>query len=48
VTDSSKIGKIAFAKICGLERVHELITDEGGDARALLAIADAGIDVVAV
>jgi DeoR family transcriptional regulator of aga operon len=47
VADSSKIGKIAFAKICGLERVHELITDEG-DARALRAIADAGIDVVTV
>jgi DeoR family transcriptional regulator of aga operon len=47
VADSSKIGKIAFAKICGLERVHELITDEG-DPRSLRAIADAGIDLVTV
>jgi DeoR family transcriptional regulator of aga operon len=45
VADSSKIGKIAFAKICGLERVHELITDEGGDPSVLRAIGEAGIDV---
>jgi DeoR family transcriptional regulator of aga operon len=48
VADSSKIGRIAFAKICGLERVHELITDETGDALALRAITDAGIEVVTV
>jgi DeoR family transcriptional regulator of aga operon len=48
VADSSKIGKIAFAKICGLERVHELITDDEGDPRARRAIGEAGVDVVTV
>ena len=35
VTDGSKIGKAAFARICGIERVHDLITDTGAPADAL-------------
>ena len=32
VADSSKIGKVAFARICELSDVDELITDDGADA----------------
>jgi len=45
VADSSKIGKVAFARICPLERVHELITDASADPRSLSAIRDAGVAV---
>jgi DeoR family transcriptional regulator of aga operon len=48
VADGSKIGGISFAKICGLERVHELITDDRADAKALRAIRDAGVNVSTV
>jgi DeoR family transcriptional regulator of aga operon len=48
VVDSSKIGRIAFAKICGLERIHELITDDGADPRALDRIREAGVEVATV
>jgi DeoR family transcriptional regulator, aga operon transcriptional repressor len=48
VADGSKIGRISFAKICGLERVDELITDDRADPSALLAIRDAGVDVTTV
>ncbi len=34
VADSSKIGRIAFARICSLDQVDELITDEGTDDRS--------------
>jgi DeoR family transcriptional regulator, aga operon transcriptional repressor len=48
VADSSKIGLVAFARICPVERVHELITDRGADARALRAIRAAGVAVETV
>jgi DeoR family transcriptional regulator, aga operon transcriptional repressor len=48
VVDSSKIGRIAFAKICGLERIHELITDDRAHVPALRAIREAGVEVTTV
>src|SRR5213082_93650 len=33
--DNSKIGQTAFARICGADRVHELITDSVADATEL-------------
>ena len=48
VADSSKIGRTAFARICPIERVHELITDAAADARELGAIRDAGVTVSTV
>jgi DeoR family transcriptional regulator of aga operon len=45
VTDGSKIGQAAFARICGIERVHDLITDAGAPADALARIADAGVAI---
>ncbi len=48
VADSSKIGQVAFARICELDRVDELITDGEGDPEALDAIRDAGVLVTLV
>jgi DeoR family transcriptional regulator of aga operon len=48
VADSSKIGAVAFARICGLERVHEIITDSGADRRILQRISDTGVEVTTV
>jgi len=50
VTDSSKIGRRALARICDLDQVDELITDDagGGDALELERIAAAGIAVTLV
>jgi len=48
VADSSKIGRSAFARICDIELVHQLITDRGADGRALRALRDAGLAVETV
>jgi DeoR family transcriptional regulator of aga operon len=48
VADSSKIGRTAFARICPIERVHELITDAEADPAALDAIREAGVAVTTV
>jgi DeoR family transcriptional regulator of aga operon len=48
VADSSKIGKVAFARICELTDVDELITDVDADADAIAAIQDAGVRVTTV
>ena len=48
VADSSKLDHAAFAQICPLQRVHELITDEAASSEAIRAIADAGVAVTVV
>lgn len=48
VTDGSKIGQAAFARICGIERVHDLITDAGAPADALAEIAATGVAITTV
>jgi DeoR family transcriptional regulator of aga operon len=48
VADSSKLGQVAFARICELGGVTELITDEDADADAVAAIEDAGVRVTIV
>jgi DeoR family transcriptional regulator of aga operon len=48
VADSSKIGVTAFARICGLEAVQELITDNEAAADALAGIRSAGVKVTVV
>ena len=48
VTDSSKIGVVAFAQICPIDRVHEVITDPGVDEEHRSALRDAGVAVVIV
>ena len=48
VADSSKIGNVAFARICEIDRVDELITDNRADASAVAAIEETGVDVTTV
>ena len=48
VADSSKIGRVAFARICGMSRVDELITDSEADGAALSAIEERGVRVTTV
>jgi DeoR family transcriptional regulator of aga operon len=48
VADSSKIGRVAFAQICPIDRAHRLITDVGADSAALAELEEAGLEVTAV
>jgi DeoR family transcriptional regulator, aga operon transcriptional repressor len=48
VADSSKIGRVAFARICGMARIDELITDGAADRAAVAAIEERGVRVTAV
>lgn len=48
VADSSKLGLVAFARICPLDAVDELITDVAADASTVAAIREAGVSVTTV
>jgi DeoR family transcriptional regulator, aga operon transcriptional repressor len=48
VADSSKIGQVAFARICALDQVHEVITDTAADPVEIAAMRDAGLTVMLV
>jgi DeoR family transcriptional regulator of aga operon len=48
VADSSKLGLVAFARICPLDAVDELITDVAADASTVAAIRDASVSVTTV
>jgi DeoR family transcriptional regulator, aga operon transcriptional repressor len=48
VADSSKLAATAFARICDLTDVDELITDDGADAAEVAAIREAGVTVTTV
>jgi DeoR family transcriptional regulator of aga operon len=48
VADSSKLGKVAFARICELEEVNELITDVGADPEQLAALRERGLQITTV
>ena len=48
VADASKIGRVAFARICELDRVDELITDDHADPAAVAAFGEVGVRVTAV
>ena len=45
VADASKIGHVAFAQICPVDRVHELITDSGAPDDPLRGIRKAGVGI---
>lgn len=47
-TDSSKIGRRAFARICATGSVDTLVTDTGAPAAAVAAFEEAGVEVVRV
>jgi DeoR family transcriptional regulator of aga operon len=46
VADGSKIGRVAFASICPLDLVDQLITDNEADPRAVSLLEAAGLRVV--
>ncbi|WP_441250791.1 DeoR/GlpR family DNA-binding transcription regulator [Kitasatospora sp. McL0602] len=46
--DSSKLGHRAFAKICGLDRIGTLVTDEAVSPEVAAAFTEAGVQVIAV
>jgi DeoR family transcriptional regulator of aga operon len=48
VADSSKIGKVTFARICALDQVSELITDVGADPAEVAALQEQGLTVTLV
>ncbi|MFD9613558.1 DeoR/GlpR family DNA-binding transcription regulator [Streptomyces sp. NPDC059083] len=48
VTDSSKMGRRAFARICGLERIDLLVTDTGITPETVAQLTEAGVKVLAV
>ena len=48
VSDSSKLGRAAFARICPIDRAHELITDDGAAPDAVEALRAAGLRVTTV
>lgn len=48
VADASKVGRVAFARICPAREVDELITDTGADPAALAALTAQGVRVVTV
>lgn len=48
VTDSSKMGRRAFARICGLDRVDVLVTDAAIPAESMRHLTDAGVKVITV
>ncbi|MFI9495910.1 MULTISPECIES: DeoR/GlpR family DNA-binding transcription regulator [Streptomyces] len=48
VTDSSKLGKRAFARICGLDGIDVIVTDSAVPAETAARLTDLGIKVIAV
>ncbi|GII66431.1 transcriptional regulator [Sphaerisporangium krabiense] len=48
VADASKIGRRAFARICGIDRIHTLITDAGLSDAAVAEFTDKGVEVLRV
>ena len=48
VTESAKVGKVTFARICDIERLDELVTDSGADPDELAAIEAAGVRITLV
>jgi DeoR family transcriptional regulator of aga operon len=45
VADSTKIGMVAFARICEVQDVHELITDSRAPQETITQLEDAGVAV---
>ena len=48
VCDSSKLGAVAFARICDLTEVDEIITDSAASPAAVRELTDAGVNVTTV
>jgi DeoR/GlpR family transcriptional regulator of sugar metabolism len=48
VADATKLGRVAFARVAGLEQVDALVTDGGADAEKVAELREAGLEVTAV
>lgn len=48
VADGSKLGRVAFARICPISAVHELVTDAEANDEELLGLREVGLDVTVV
>src|SRR6185503_11956058 len=48
VADSSKLGQVAFARICGVDDVDELITDSDAAPADVEAVRAAGLEITLV
>jgi DeoR/GlpR family transcriptional regulator of sugar metabolism len=46
LADSTKIGRMSFSSLGGIELVHTLITDDGISAEDLKGFRARGIDVI--
>jgi DeoR family transcriptional regulator of aga operon len=46
LADSTKLGRVAFARVCPLDRVDVLVTDSDADPAALEPIHEAGVEVL--
>jgi DeoR family transcriptional regulator of aga operon len=45
VADSSKLGQVAFARICAVDEVDELITDSDANAEEIASLEAAGLGI---
>jgi len=48
VADGSKLGRVAFARICPISAVHELVTDGEADTEELRELREVGLEVTVV
>ena len=48
IADSSKIGRVTFARIVPLGRVDDIVTDDGADPEQLRELAESGVRIHAV
>lgn len=46
VADGSKIGKVAFARVAGIEEIDAVVTDSGAEPEKVGELRDAGLDVI--
>jgi DeoR family transcriptional regulator of aga operon len=46
IADSSKIGRVTFARICGIDAVSDLVTDGEIGETALADLESAGVKVI--
>lgn len=43
---ASKLGRVAVASVCPLERIDVLVTDDGASLEALSTITDSEVEVL--
>jgi DeoR family transcriptional regulator, aga operon transcriptional repressor len=46
VADSSKLGRRAFARVCGIDKIDVVVTDATADVPAAAALQDMGIRLI--